>query len=457
MAECAIMDAVSHGSAAAKPRQLEGKLIGSRFRVRSELGSGGMGAVYEAEDTVLGRPVALKLLHVDSDEHAARLEREARAASRITDPGVAIVHDVGQDAELGLYLVMERMQGRTLEEVTADGTPLPLPKVVGLARRVVAALRAAHTAGVVHRDLKPANIFMLENGGVKVMDFGIAKIVRGSKTDTETLTDVESIVGTPAYIAPEAVRKGDVGPAADIYALGIILFELLTGGRRPFDSDDPVMLCAAHLKERPPKVSELASHVPASLVGLVDRMLRKEAGRRPSLDEIDQALARCSTATGTHPAPVFPRAWRVPAAVGLVMALLVGVIVLSIDGDEPDPDPITSTSLRDPVESPVEVEPSIEVPNDELDPTGIMVPEITITVTTSPANARLRWDGDDVESPFVILADGLEHELSISARGRVSETHRVVADESRTIDVDLRRTGGMRSNMMDMALPFAPW
>ena len=444
-------------------KELEGKLIGSRFRVRGELGSGGMGAVYEAEDTVLGRPVALKLLHVDSDEHAARLEREARAASRITDPGVAIVHDVGQDAEVGLYLVMERMRGQTLEEMTADGTPLPIPRVVGLMRRVVAALNAAHTAGVVHRDLKPANIFMLENGGVKVMDFGIAKIVRGSKTDTETLTDVESIVGTPAYIAPEAVRKGDVGPPADIYALGIILFELLTGGRRPFESDDPVMLCAAHLKERPPKVTTVADQtVPPPLVGLIDRMLRKEPGRRPSLDEIDRVLGPLAKATGTHPAPAFRREWRVPAIAAVVALVVIGIIAFASGDEGEDPEPYGTTSLRPedetpvmeatPVEDPIVEEPTMD------EPSGLEVPEITITVSTTPPTATVLWDGDEVDSPFVVLADGLEHELQVSARGRVPETHRILANESRIIDIDLRRaTMRMRMNMMSMDVNPAPW
>lgn len=445
-------------SAAAAHKELEGKLIGSRFRVTSRLGSGGMGAVYEAEDTVLGRPVALKLLHVDSDEHAARLEREARAASRIADPGVAIVHDVGQDAQVGLYLVMERMRGQTLEELTSDGNPLPLGRVIEIGRRVTAALKAAHAAGVVHRDLKPANIYILTKGGLKVMDFGIAKIVRGSKTDTETLTDVESIVGTPAYIAPEAVRKGDVGPAADVYALGIILFELLSDGRRPFESDDPVMLCAAHLKERPPKVSELASRsVPAPLVGLIDRMLRKQPARRPSLDEIDQVLGGLTSATtGTHAVPSL-RAWRLPALIAAVLLVAIVAIVFALDagGDETA---MSSESLRPSVEPVVEPDPPTIVDQEPIveEAMGVAVPEITIEVVTDPPRSTLHWDADEVQSPFVILADGLEHELRVSARGHVSETHRIVADQSRRIDIDLRRARGMRMSMSRMLDP-APW
>jgi serine/threonine protein kinase len=187
------------------------------YRLGAPLGAGGMGTVFEAEDTRLGRRVAIKILH---EEYSDRFQREARAIAALNHPNICTVHDVGPD-----YLVMELVKGETLKQRISRGK-LPLEEVLGFGRQIAEALAAAHARGIVHRDLKPANIMLGENG-VKVLDFGLAKA-----GDSESLTESRAVMGTPAYMAPEQAQGQPAGPAADLFALGLVLYEM-TAGRLP--------------------------------------------------------------------------------------------------------------------------------------------------------------------------------------------------------------------------------
>lgn len=438
---------------------LVGRLLGGRFRLRGALGMGGMGAVYEAEDIVLGREVALKLLHSDGDDDSARLEREARAASRISARHVAAVYDVGQDPEFGLYLVMERLRGLTLEDRIATGTDMPLGEVAAIGVHIAMALEAAHKAGVVHRDLKPGNVFLLEDGGLKVMDFGIAKIVEGSDSDTATLTDIESIIGTPAYIAPEAVRKGAVGPPSDVYALGIMLFEMLSG-ERPFSDPNHVVMCAAHLNDPPPLLKNVAPGLPSSLSPLVDAMLRKKPGRRPALIEIRKELSPFVPTPGTGPYVATPvsaigkRPWVI-AAVGLGALVLAGVALMANTAETESAEYETTPlpPLQDDPPSTVMETESVMAPI----PVGVEAPaRVSVNIDVIPARAQLIWDGERVTSPFQVAQDDRAHRLEVSAAGfrrRVQTVHLEAGDNH----LSIRLLPNRRAPMDMLADKIRPW
>ena len=233
---------------------LVGRTIDGRYLVESQIGVGGMGAVFSGVQTAIGRPVAIKFLsrQLAGDPHAVRrFNQEARAASALGHPNTITIHDFGQTSEGLLYLVMELVRGKTLTElVTQDGRLLP-GRVLTLLVQILDALEVAHACGVVHRDLKPDNVLVTEQGGksdfVKVLDFGIAKLMDGS-TKGHTLTQSGQLFGTPAYMSPEQAQGEPVDARTDLYAVGVITYELLTG-RLPFEGDTPLSLLVKHLHE----------------------------------------------------------------------------------------------------------------------------------------------------------------------------------------------------------------
>jgi eukaryotic-like serine/threonine-protein kinase len=224
-----------------------------RYRLVRRIGVGGMGEVWEADDTVLGRRVALKVLvqELANDPRATRrFVREARATAKLTHPNVTRVYDFGRDGGVP-YLVMELLEGDTLADRLAGG-PLPPSEAARIGAAVGDALDAAHRQGIVHRDVKPGNVLLTPVGEVKVMDFGIAAAV-----DETHSTTGSGLYGTAAYISPERAAGQAATPAADVYSLGAVLYELLTG-RPPFLGDSPVLVVRAHLQEPPRPVRELA-------------------------------------------------------------------------------------------------------------------------------------------------------------------------------------------------------
>jgi serine/threonine-protein kinase len=267
-----------------------------RYRLVGRIGGGGMGEVWEADDTVLGRRVALKVLVqelADDPRATRRFVREARATARLTHPNVTRIYDFGRDGGLP-YLVMELLDGDTLADRLAGG-PMPPAEAARIGSAVADALDAAHGRGIIHRDVKPSNVLLTRAGEVKVMDFGIA-----AAADESHSTTGSGLYGTAAYISPERAAGQAATPAADVYSLGAVLYELLTG-RPPFLSDSPVLVVRAHLHERPRPVRELAPWVPARLADTCEAALAKDPAHRPSSAA---ALAIRLRAAYSGPAPV---------------------------------------------------------------------------------------------------------------------------------------------------------
>ena len=248
----------------------------SHYRIVGLLGRGGMGEVYEAEDLRLGRRVALKVLSHGArgdGESRARLEREARAASRLDHPNVGAVYEIGDTEGGALYIAMAYYEGRTLREVIDEG-PLAVDRAVDLARQIADGLRAAHAAGVVHRDVKPSNVIVTPDGVVKVIDFGVATV-----SGAEPITSTGTVTGSAHYMAPEQARGERADARADVWALGVVLYEMLAG-RRPFDGAyaQAVLYQVAH--EEPADLRALRPDVPEMAAGVVSRCLRKDPAER---------------------------------------------------------------------------------------------------------------------------------------------------------------------------------
>ena len=248
-----------------------------RYRLVRRIAAGGMGEVWEADDTVLGRRVALKVLVAElaaDDRATRRFVREARATARLAHPNVARVYDFGRDGGAP-FLVMELLEGETLARRLAEG-PLPPAGAARVAAAVADALDAAHQRGIVHRDVKPANVMLTPGGDVKVMDFGIA-----AAADETHSTTGSGMYATVAYVSPERVAGEPATPASDLYSLGAVLYELLCG-RPPFSARTPALVARAHLHDQPAPVRQLAPWVPRPLAEAAEAALAKDPARRPS-------------------------------------------------------------------------------------------------------------------------------------------------------------------------------
>ncbi|MCC7536617.1 MAG: protein kinase [Deltaproteobacteria bacterium] len=264
-----------------------GTLLRDRYRVESRIGSGGLGVVYEGVDVSLGRPVAIKILHRDVSaitELRQRFEREARALAALTHPHIVSISDFGVHDEVP-FLVMERLTGTTLDTLIAEHGPLEPERALAIGTQIIRALAFAHSRGVVHRDLKPSNVFVMQQEGVddyvKVIDFGLAKFLETDEGEP-TITQAGTIFGTPAYMAPEQASGGRCDARTDVYAAGVLLFELLAG-RRPFLGSTRVEVIRGHLIEDPPTLAAARPGLLAKpeLEALVARALAKAPRDRP--------------------------------------------------------------------------------------------------------------------------------------------------------------------------------
>jgi serine/threonine-protein kinase len=261
--------------------------IGGRYRLGRRLGHGGMGEVFAAHDLRLDREVALKLLRADLADQDGMRERvlaEARLAARLTHPHVVGVLDTGeQDGRP--FVVMERLSGRTLRDELAEG-PLPPERVRDVGLQVLRALGAAHELGIVHRDVKPGNVLDAGVGTWKVADFGIAKWVHAD----ETLTGTGELLGSPSYLAPERIEGEQAGPAADLYAVGVLLYEALCG-RRPFEGDDPFALASAIKEGRYEPPTAVLPDADPDIAEVIERAMRRDPAERfRSAEEMASAL-----------------------------------------------------------------------------------------------------------------------------------------------------------------------
>ena len=228
------------------PDTLIDQVFDGRYKVVRKLGTGGMANVYLAEDQELGRRVAIKMLddrHAQDEQFVERFRREAKNAAGLSHPNIVSIYDRGQ-AEGTYYIAMEYLEGRTLKELLVARGPTPIPVAIDYARQILAALGFAHRNGVVHRDIKPHNVAVAPDGRVKVMDFGIAR------AGTSQMTETGSIIGTAQYLSPEQAKGAPVGPASDIYSVGIVLYEMLTGSV-PFTGDTPLEIAMKHLSATP--------------------------------------------------------------------------------------------------------------------------------------------------------------------------------------------------------------
>ncbi|WP_052509648.1 protein kinase domain-containing protein [Kitasatospora griseola] len=275
-----------------------GRAMNGRYELGEILGVGGMATVYRALDHQLGRPVAVKVLNgglADDPRFAERFAREARLAALLSHPRIVTVFDSGLD-QGSPYLVMELVHGDTLGRLIADQGTLPVERAVGIAAAVLDALSAAHAQGLVHRDIKPGNIMITHDGGVKVVDFGIARV--GSSSGQQ-LTQAASVVGTAAYLSPEQATAGEVDARADLYAVGCVLFEMLTGAP-PFTADTPVAIAFKHVTEYPVPPAAVRPDVPPALDAAIMRLLAKHPAERPA--DANAAAAELLAAVPAAPA-----------------------------------------------------------------------------------------------------------------------------------------------------------
>jgi eukaryotic-like serine/threonine-protein kinase len=385
-------------------------LLVDRYELGPTIGAGGMATVYAGHDRVLDRPVAIKLLgRYQQADARARLVREARAAARLHHPNVVAVHDTGEhDGQP--FIVMELVQGRSLAEELRERGRLDIEEAVGIALGVLDGLAVAHAAGIVHRDVKPGNVLLPDGGGVKLTDFGIAKAVEDA---TGGLTATGTVLGTPNYLAPELISgAATAGPSSDVYGVGCVLYELLTG-RPPFAGESSVAIAYAHVHQPAPDVTELRPEVPDDLASVVATAMRKDPAERytdaaamrtallegpshapapspsrtvvlpPPADTAPTEPLSTSTSASSPSSPRSPR-WLVPVLVALLVAaglwLLANATGL-VGGDDPD----TTTDATEPDNGEETEAPAGEVEPEETEPPEPTETEPTETEPTEPA------------------------------------------------------------------------
>jgi len=413
---------VSNPRSTAPDANLGRRLI-DQYVLVEKIGEGGMGAVYLADQPTMGRRAVVKLLHpaLSRDAQvAARFNLEARAAAALNHPHIVTVYNYGALDDGVLYLAMEHLDGRDLERAIIESQRLSAARAVHIARQICDALGEAHARGVVHRDLKPSNVMLVTRGRddefVKVLDFGIAK-VRGV-----ALTHSGMVFGTPEYMSPEQLRGRELDGRSDLYALGVVLFEMLSG-RLPFAVTTPEQLMTAHLEALPPSLSEVApeAEVPRELEALVARLLAKDPAARPaSAEELSELLAAAlgdapatavggkrSDPPGRARTPFGAREARVRAALagGIVGALALAAILVAL------------------------ARPKHEAPKERSTPTATVTAPTTAP-TTAPPTAPTTAHEATVDDPRT--TDELEHEFlsmksALSARDRRAALRAVYA------------------------------
>ena len=286
----------------------EGTLLNGRYKLLERIGAGGMSVVYKAQDTVLGRPVAVKMLHdsfTGDPDFLRRFRQEAYAAARLQHPNIVTVHDIGQDGDRH-YIVMEYVEGRTLKDLVRqynqDGQNMPVSRALDLSVQISEGIGYAHRAGLVHCDVKPQNVLVTRDDRIKVADFGIARAV----SEASQHIDDNRVWGTPQYFSPEQAAGEQPTPASDVYSIGVMMFELLTG-QLPFTADSQAALALKHIQEPPPHTSDLNPAVPEQLDLIVNKVLAKEpAGRYRTAGQLGRILSsyRQSSWADTGPTAV---------------------------------------------------------------------------------------------------------------------------------------------------------
>jgi beta-lactam-binding protein with PASTA domain/tRNA A-37 threonylcarbamoyl transferase component Bud32 len=325
-------------------------VLGGRYRIERELGRGGMAKVFEGTDAVLGRQVAVKILapqFADDEGFVQRFRREAQAAARLSNPNLVSVYDTGDEGGVH-YIVMEYVEGKTLADYLAGGGRIMSDRAIEVSEAVANALSAAHAQGVIHRDIKPGNIMLTPTGQVKVTDFGIARMT----TTAETVAQTAAVLGTASYLSPEQAQGQPVDGRSDIYSLGCVLYEMVTG-RPPFLGDSPVAVASKQVLEQPLTPSKLNPDVTPDLDAVILRALAKNpANRYQSAEEFREDLDRVRRGLPVEATPVMPppaatqvlaptpapeepsgSRWWIPALVIGLILLGIAVVVWLFAGD----------------------------------------------------------------------------------------------------------------------------
>ena len=470
-----------------------GIVLDDQYELLELVARGGMGRVYRGMQRSLQREVAVKVLDMEQLEGKAaradferRFFLEAASVAKLKHPNTVVVYDYGRaEAEDVFYIVMELLEGTTLDDILEAKGPIRASRAVHIALQIAGSLGEAHERGLVHRDLKPSNVILGRRGAdpdfVKVLDFGLVK------ADDTKLTQSGALLGTPRYMAPEQIANDEVGPAADIYGLGATLYHMLTG-RPPFDSDSKFVLLAAHMNVEVPSFAEVAPERELSeeLEQAVMRCLAKDpAARFPSMEALARALSFCGENTGTaassmpgsgelslpeHTGPILRRDTTgstaieaKPASLKLVLggALLVGGLLAAggfalLRGGEPREVPEVASSpevsvAEAPSEAPSEAPPEVAEEPAPEEPAQAEPRLSRVSIDTVPAGAHLRHDGQDLgDAPAaVVVPHGESWAIEISAEGYRSRTVTVTGgQEAITVNLDRlprRRRSTMRA------------
>jgi serine/threonine-protein kinase len=359
-------------------------LPGTSYRLGKKLGEGASGVVFEAEHVELGRMHALKLLaptHASALDSLERFRREARAVARLSHPNVVALHDFGRALDGRVFLAMELLRGESLDKRLEGGAGLPWQEAVAIALEVTKALEAAHTTGIVHRDLKPENLFLTDDGGVKLLDFGVAVAMSDEGSDKKKRGF--AIFGTPEYMAPEQVAGESIDGRCDLYSLGCVLYEMVTG-TRPFEGGSSVVIMGKQLREapEPPRVRRPGRDIPVELERVILRALEKVSDRRfGSAREMREAL-EATLQVPVRRAAVVKRSARMVAIGAISLAVLPAFASLRGVGPKPPPLPELPTIAVEDL-PPAPETSSAEAP---ADTTAIMAPA-SASMSTSTATS----------------------------------------------------------------------
>jgi eukaryotic-like serine/threonine-protein kinase len=454
-------------------------VLGKRYQVEARIGSGGMAEVYRGFDPVLNRTVAIKVLHSQfarDTSFVERFRREAQAAARLNQPNIVGVYDTGSD-DGTQYIVMEFIEGRTLAEFMATGrSPTPV-QAAEIAQKIAAAIAAAHAQGVIHRDIKPGNVMVTRDGTVKVMDFGIARVL-----GPETAPQTSAVLGTASYLSPEQAQGGPVDARTDIYSLGAVLYELLTG-RPPFIGDTSVAVAYKQVNETPALPSSVNPDVPARLDAVVMKALSKNPSNRyqtaeefsadlgrviagqeveatplmaAGMGDATQVISRPSTQTAVLPPPEEPegsgrKVWLGILIGVLLVALLAGggyLLVNSLTGDDQGTVTVIVPNVVGETQADAEAELEelgleVDVRRREIDPEES---EPGTVVQQDPGQGEEVGRGSTVEivvavEPDTVVVPDLEGLTVSQAQAALREAElelgSQIPEASDTIDVDL--------------------
>ena len=457
---------------AAESSSLIGFALEDRYTILKEIGRGGMGIVYEAEHVELGKRVAIKVMldkYANDDEAVVRFKREALAASRIGNPHIIDVSHIGAAPDGRPFVVMELLDGEPLTRVMERTGPMPAWRAIQIMRQVLRAVGAAHAKGIIHRDLKPDNIFIVnrddQHDFVKLLDFGISKMIdTGEQIAATRLTTTGVVMGTPLYMAPEQAMGSPVDRGVDIYAAGVILFEMLSG-RPPFNETNYNMLVAKLITASPPHLADLRRGLPTALVDAVHRALEKEPENRfASADAFAQALptdralsepnlevmhtlgpdASVSAVPSTMRKPPSKRGWLIGAGAVVVVGAVV-VIGVVASGGEPSSG-TTATSVA-PVPAPVPAPAPAPGPAPGPGPTP---PPTTgkLEVKTIPSAAQVKIDGNDAGStPLEVTLSPGRHHIHVELAGyrSLDEDEDIHVSERTSATITLQKSSSSTS------------